>query len=231
MPLAGLLNFLQTNQLHLARADSFEDLLEGRFGLTAIRAHLNSTATALDDFAIGGLKADCFLSCWHLSAAESLAMWRLYGKSDNSIAIVSDVGEVMNAGNVFCERLEYCGMFGEVIYDNYIDNGRMQVSTIGLPFGRSQLPMPMSVQLLFCKAPAFEFEKEWRLVIWKRRANQSFIRILLPDVRTFVKKIVISPEAQAWVEETIRQVVQVQFDLRGIPVERSGLGVHFRTIR
>jgi hypothetical protein len=227
MSLVGLLNFLQTGKLHLARADGFEDSLEGQFGLRAIGPHVSPPPTADHEAAVDRMRAECFLSCWHLSAAESLAMWRLYGQSSHSIAIVSTVSEVMSVANDFCENLEHCGMFGDVIYNDYVDSGRMRVSTVCLPFGYSVLPIPQSVQLLYFKAPAFEFEKEWRLLIWKKRATQSFIRIPIRNIQSFTKKVVISAEAPIWIEETIRQIVHVQFGFKEIAVERSALSVHF----
>src|SRR5688572_30026040 len=127
MPLSALVRLLQTRSLHVARSDHFEDKLEGMFGFNLIEKHVKAP-TDLVARAVGILKTDCFLSCWHLSDSESLAMWRLYGRGDAPIAIVSSVSAVMSDSNVFCETTDFGGMFGDVIYDSFFLDGRFRAS-------------------------------------------------------------------------------------------------------
>lgn len=226
MPLAGLVRLLQTRSLHLARADAFEDALEGALGLSVVTEHLSFPNSPLTDHAVEALKRDCFLSCWHLAAAESLAMWRRYGRDESSVAVVSSVGSVMSMANSYCSDLQHCGMFGDVLYDNLIVDGRLRVTTVGLPFGYSTLPVPTSLQLFFYKGSDFEFEKEWRLVLWRKRSDASFVRVPIADAASFIDRILVSPEAPDWVLDVVTQLVQVQFGLRKVPVERSTLSTH-----
>lgn len=152
-------------------------------------------------------------------------MWRLYGKNNASIAVVSDVGSVMKITNDFCRAANFSGMFGDVLYDNFIVDGKLRVQTIGLPFGGGS---PRSCLAFFCKASAFAYEKEWRLLLWKRAAKCSSIAVPIPDFEALVKRIWVSPDAPDWVVAGIKQLVQVQFGMTGIPVERSELAAHLR---
>jgi hypothetical protein len=227
MPLTGLVRLLQKRTLHVTRSDLFEDILEGRFGFDVIEKHLGQSFGGLVDVSVRELKRDTYLSCWHRSSSESLAMWRLYGRSDSSVAIESGVSEVMSAANAFCEASGHVGMFGDVVYNDPIVDGKWRASAVGLPFGRRERETPQMALVFFCKAPAFAYEQEWRLVIWKRAAGPTSVAIPIP-ADNFIKRVLVAPEARNWVVDAVTELVQQQFGLRGIPVERSGLSQHVR---
>ncbi len=132
----------------------------------------------------------------------------------------------MSAANDYCEAAGFFGMFGEVIYDSFIVNGRLRVETLGLPFGRG---CPTSALAFFCKPSAFAYEMEWRLLLWKRAAGRSSTAVPIPDPSKFIERVLVSPEAPDWVVEGVRELVQIQFGLRGIGVERSPLAAHLRS--
>ena len=225
MPLVGLVRLLQTRTLHLARSDQFEDVLEGRFGFSRLAEHIGLAPTSSFQNAVQALRADSFLSCWHLSHSESLAMWRLYGRSDTSIAIVSDAGSVMKIADDFCRAADFSGMFGDVVYDNFIADGKLAVETLGLPFGGGA---PRSCLAFFCKAPAFAYEKEWRLLLWSKQAVRSSVAVPIPSLEKLIKCVWVSPDSPDWIAEGIKELVQVQFGLTGTAVERSELAAHLR---
>lgn len=77
--------------LFLANSQSFEDPWEGHIfhSLTAKFASLEELAHFVHD-----RKQFIYVSCWHASANESYAMWRIYGR-DDAVAIHTD-GEKLN---------------------------------------------------------------------------------------------------------------------------------------
>lgn len=227
MPLISLLDLLQTGELRLARADSFEDLQEGYVGLEAMLATIPPDLHAQAKQGIKNQNKDCYVTCWHLSSSESLAMWKIYGIHAFSVAIVSNVGKVMSAGHEYCKDLNSSGMFGEVVYENYIANDKMNVATMGIPFGYSELPIPISVQTLFMKAKAFSYEQEWRLVLHKRNHGDSSIRINVGNLEDFIEAIYVSPEAPDWMVHSIKNLISKQFGLTGITVDKSPLSKHY----
>jgi hypothetical protein len=228
MPLAAFVRLLQTRTLHMARSDLFEDVLEGQFGFAELMKYLTGRAPVPFHDAVKAIRQDCFLSCWLLSNSESQAMWGLYGKNDpSSVAIVSNVGAVMSAANDYCTAKEVYGMFGKVIYDNYVVNGRAGISTLALPFGRTEVTVPLSTQIFFCKAPAFAHEQEWRLLLWQRKAQKLSIDLPLPDPKKLIQRILVAPTAREWTVQCVKELVQVQFGLKEIPVERSDLAAHY----
>ena len=227
MPLISLLDFLQTGELRLSRADTFEDVREGHVGLDAMLEHVPDHLHTQAKAAINRQNRECYITCWHLAHSESLAMWRVYGNQAFSIALVSNVGRVMSVCHDYTEDLSSCGLFGEVLYENYFSDGKSNVKAVGVPFGYRELPIPSSVLILFTKAKAFEYEQEWRLVIHKRGCDELALRVPVGDLTRFIDAIYVSPEARDWMVETVRHLVWEQFGLPDVPVDRSPLSAHF----
>lgn len=227
MPLISLLDFLQTRELRFSRADSFEDTQEGYVGLEALLSTVQPELHETAKQALHHQNRECFVSCWHLSSSESLAMWKIYGANAFSVAVVSNVGKVMSACDDYCTDLSAVGMFGEVVYDNYVSEGKLNVQTLGLPFGYSELPIPKSILTLFMKAKAFSYEQEWRVVLNKKSLSMPAVRVPIGDIEEFVEHIYVSPEAPDWMVSSIGSLVRDQFGLGRVSVSKSPLAKHF----
>ena len=231
MPLIQLLDFLQTKELRFTKADSFEDIQEGYIGLDAMLKDLPEDAT--DELRlqtkqnIENLNNECFASCWHLSSSESLAMWKVYGIHNFSVALVSSVKSVMSVSDTYCKSEPVLGVMGEVIYYNYIKDGKANVETVGLPLEDKGICVPSSVLTLFMKANAYSYEREWRLILHKSNAQEKALTVNVDDLEKFIDAIYVSPEAPDWMVECIKQLLAVQFDLPNIKVSRSPLSKHF----
>lgn len=226
MPLIQLLDFLQTKELRFTKADAFEDIQEGYIGLDAMLTALPKDASdALRQKtkeAIENLNNECFASCWHLSSSESLAMWKIYGIHNFSVALVSDVDRVMSVGDAYSKAEPVSCVMGEVIYDNYIKDGEANVNAVGL-----SAEYPSSVLTLFMKANAYSYEREWRLVIHKSKADEKALVVNIGDLEKFIDAIYVSPEAPDWMVVSIKRLLSEQFDLPNIHVSRSPLSKHF----
>lgn len=231
MPLIQLLDFLQTKKLRFTKANSFEDIQEGYIGLDAMLNALPEDATeqlrlqTKQD--IENLNNECFASCWHLSSSESLAMWKVYGIHNFSVALVSSVDSVMSVSDAYCKSEPVSGVMGEVIYYNYLKDGKANVQTIGLPLEDKELSVPSSVLTLFMKASAYSYEREWRLILHKTNADEKALSVNVDDLEAFIDAIYISPEAPDWMVECIQKLLAVQFSLPHIKVSRSPLSKHF----
>jgi hypothetical protein len=231
MPLIQLVEFLQSKTLRFARADTFEDVKEGHFGIDVM---MKSMANGLPkdklnllESGVKRLNSECFVTCWHLSTSESLAMWKIYGANNFSIALVSNVGKVMTTCHDFCEDLSTTGMMGEVVYGNYIKDGQLKAETICIPFGFRQLPIPQSILTLFMKAKPFNFEQEWRLVLHNKKIQDKSISVPVKDLNDFIEAIYVSPEAPDWMVNSIKNLISKQFDLPSVKVSKSPLWEHF----
>lgn len=227
MPLISLLDLLQTRELRFSRADKFEDKQEGYVGLDILLSIVPPELHKKAEQALHHQNQECFVSCWHLSSSESLAMWKIYGANAFSVAVVSNVGKVMSACHDYCDDLSATGMFGEVVYDNYVSDGTFNVETLGLPFGYNELPISKSILTLFLKAKAFSYEQEWRVVLNKKSLSEPAIRVPIGDIEEFVEHVYVSPEAPDWMVSTIGSLVNDQFGLSRVTVSKSPLAKHF----
>lgn len=227
MPLISLLDFLQTRELRFSRADKFEDTQEGYVGLEALLSTVPPELHEKAKQALHRQNLECFVSCWHLSSSESLAMWKIYGANAFSVAVVSNVGKVISACHDYCADLSAAGMFGEVVYDNYVSDGTLNVQALGLPFGYKELPISKSILTLFMKAKAFSYEQEWRVVLNEKSVSEPAIRVPIGDIEEFVEHVYVSPEAPDWMVSSIGSLVRDQFGLSRISVSKSPLAKHF----
>ena len=97
-----------TKTLYFARADRFEDVLEGLKSPENPQGR-SETERAFDeaynikrewDMQAEGhqaMRMAAFVSCWHMNQRESRAMWRSYNLSSDSVAVVTSVKALCRA--------------------------------------------------------------------------------------------------------------------------------------
>jgi hypothetical protein len=99
MDLAQFLALLQKRALYLPRADSFDrmDPLERSWGQGNVEAHRGESHEAQwarVRASLRDLEGRNYVQCWHMNEYESAAMWAVYGKTDQSIAITSSLARL-----------------------------------------------------------------------------------------------------------------------------------------
>lgn len=218
MDLAGLLDLLTSSDLHFARADQMDDPWEGhvlvlpedlpeewpsevRLGVAA-SSSLSSRLT--------------YLSCWHIGADESFAMWKIYDASQKGVAIRTTSGRLWQSIQAVGRRYVTGGAVQYVDYE-----------TFRVPQGNSFSP-------LLYKRTGYSFESEYRLMaMWEgpgftvvapgdvpmAPAPHDHPAVLKQpvDLQTLVSEISVSPAAPGWVQAVIQRIV----DLVGLDVEVS----------
>ena len=102
MDLAKFVSMLSTKTLFLCRSDRFEDSHEG--SITALMKRVNDESLDIPQDAFEQLgsfrravKEAAFVSCWQLSEAESYAMWQMYCKSTQGLAIQTTYGALRDS--------------------------------------------------------------------------------------------------------------------------------------
>lgn len=149
-----------------------------------------------------------FVNCWHLSNIESYAMWKIYLKNEEGIAIKTSFKGLKDSFNNYSEPL----FIGKVIYDN---NPRITTRIMNC----------------FYKSRSFEFEKELRIALEKLPVDQAgqlnvelsaqtnghYINV---DVKTLLEEVIVSPTAPSWFYELIQSVVS-KFGLSQSIVKQS----------
>lgn len=128
MSFSKFVNLLKTEELHFHQAADFGDRFEGSVPEIIEEARKPEYQRAADqgDLRPEGheihaeinkcLRQFTYLSCWHMTNDESVAMWENYGGSDGAVAIKTTVGEFSSALNT---RNDHDIYFGKVDYQPY----------------------------------------------------------------------------------------------------------------
>lgn len=142
---------LQTQQLWFARLDQFDDPLEGTLTDGEIWFDPPADANSLElrdataDPLAHMMRHTAYIQCWRMGA-ESMAMWDLYGKTPDSVAVTTTVGRLRHqlsrdARSVYMAEVEYA------------DWGARHV-------------LRGSFDLILRKIKGYEHESEMRLIYW-----------------------------------------------------------------
>lgn len=143
-----------------------------------------------------------FVNSWHVNEFESAAMWKLYLKTDEGIAVQSTYKRLSNC---FCGDTKV--RIGMVRYVNY----------------KSQYPFNVAGFPFICKRKSFEHEKELRAIVIKKpsefspdgTANAKVSRVKIPNglevpisLDILVERVYVSPTAEKWFKELVGSVMK-----------------------
>jgi hypothetical protein len=141
------------------------------------------------------LKRSVLVNSWHANAHESAAMWRIYLKSDEGVAIETSVERLTDAFASTDDAL----YMGAVRY---------------LDYERDEGPGGGDLGPFFCKRKAYEYEREVRLVA-RCGATPGEGRYVACDLGRLIERVVLSPGAHAWFGELVSSVTRhYGFDFR-----------------
>ncbi len=142
-----------------------------------------------------------FVNSWYLSEIESAALWRLFPKSNEGIAIQSTV-----------ERLGQSvasGSGGSTFYMGSVTYGHEKVRE-----RKTDAPKSYSDDdAVFTKRACFEHERELRLVIYARDlkkpvvCDENGLRVPV-DIGSLISEVVTSPEAPSWISDLVERVLK-----------------------
>lgn len=161
-----LVSALQSRFLHFPSARQFEDPFEGA---VAVLAHDFPSDSRYPDFghvdnAFEELRRLTKISCWHRADHESAAMWKLYAAGGKGVAVLTTPGRLQGALRPFRLAPEYGKeepYWGMVRYRD-LHTERLRASM---------------EQRFFYKHRAFESEREFRVIISVRMAEEFAVRL------------------------------------------------------
>lgn len=217
MDLTKLLSLLESQKLLFPRSDQFEDPYEGnwtKLTVNSLREAHESWGTS--DQSIQGFlslreiaRKEMFISCWSASEHESAAMWKIYLKSSEGVAIRSEY-------QVLAEALKVSPLVIRTSMVNYIDYEKsfFSIGDMFTPFWHKRI--------------SFSYEEEMRAFSWmKEMLNAPFFQAdatsvsIDIDPQKLIKAVHVSPTAPSWFEHLVEQVLR-RYGL-SCPIHRSGL--------
>ncbi|MVO09139.1 hypothetical protein GOQ30_08190 [Flavobacterium sp. TP390] len=193
LDLSKFLDMLLSQKLFMSRSDKFEDQYEGTFSeptFEEIKKIAANNPKFLDYYKSHREKV--VVSSWHANEYESFAMWQIFTKNNEGLAIQSTIGRLKKALIVEKHFEQY---IGEV---NYIDYKKEYI-----PFEDTFFPF------LF-KRKSFQYEREIRIISDVSHSQMSINEGLKIDViiNELIEKIYIHPKSENWYKNLVVQMVK-----------------------
>ena len=128
------------------------------------------------------------VNCWHMGEFESEAMWRLYTRERDGVAIKTVFAR-------FKEALvgEESVNVSQVLYQDY--------QTESIPFGNALLP-------LIHKRISFQHEQEVRAIYTEIPAEDTSGGYYKVNLLRLVEEIVVAPFAEDWFVDLVRSLAE-----------------------
>jgi hypothetical protein len=204
-------DLLVTSKLYFARLSVLSDPLEGFLGKRSLewirtRADFNGENDVQNYLAaMRRSRESLFVSCWHMNEHESAAMWRLYLKSDEGIAVRSTIQRMTEAFELAKQDV----YLGKMYYNDF----------------DSQIMVPGNVlRLAFVKRRSFEHEREVRALVsgsFSESDNTPSGLSIEVDLPRLIERVYVAPGSPDWLLALVENVTH-RFGL-GIPIVRSSL--------
>ena len=205
MDFTKFVSLLERSALFFCRADLLGDPFEGSISPAtpaALPQNLTVGPHRLHAIDLREIVRLARVSCWNAVEFESEAMWRLYSRETDGIAIRTVFGRFTDA-LVGDETV----LASTVQYRDY--------RTASIPFGNALLP-------LFHKRMSFQHEREVRAMILRipsqDRPDESKGCYCKVDLAKLLEEIVVAPFAEEWFVDLVRSIAG-----------RYGLGDRVRT--
>lgn len=217
MDFTKFLSVLEARSLYFRRADKFEDPFEGSYPRINVEArqnvpqyvpaeHKGKFMEVMDKIGDANRHWPRYtaINCWHLNNHESAAMWPLYSKSSEGIAIQTTYRKFLESFSSVEEDV-FVGKVKYIDYDKeWIDTDNL-LAPILTPFTH--------------KRKSFEHEREVRAVVTRWPVdngigmdfNKETINhgLSIPvDLNLLIESIYIAPKAQAWFADLVSAVVK-----------------------
>jgi hypothetical protein len=193
LDLSKFLDLLLSKKLFMSRSDKFEDQYEGTFSeptYEEIRKIAENNPKFLNYYK--SHREKIAISSWHINEYESFAMWQIFTKNNEGLAIQSTIGRLKEALIPERRTEQY---IGEV---NYIDYKKEYI-----PFNDTFFPF------LF-KRKSFQYEREVRIIsdvtLNKIEINDG-LKIEV-DIQQLIEKIYIHPKSENWYKNLVIQLME-----------------------
>jgi hypothetical protein len=222
MDLSKYLSLLDSSALFFSRADLLGDPYEGATSHANRILRPSVYGAGVDPSMFEGMSSFqqwirqwTFINCWHMNENESDAMWRIYARTSDAVAIQSTFARLQR---VLSDRA-FIGVVKYVDYD-----------TEWMPEGNTFYPFVH-------KRKSFEHERELRAVMQELPSKADpdgktdsvidripngeegrGVSVQLPDI---IERVYIAPTSPAWFQEIVRSVT-AKYKLDA-PVEQSAL--------
>ena len=192
-------SLLDRQALFFARSHKLNDPFEGSYA----RANRRQRSVPNDELpdrvykqgqSGKDIRKNTLINSWHMNEQESAAMWQLYLKSDEGVAIQSTYRRLTESFHATKEDV-FVGIV------KYID------------YNRDMMPAGDSFYPFLYKRKHFQHESELRAVVQLPNVDETVMAgkggIYVPvDMDRLIETIYISPTAERWVKALVESVLE-----------------------
>ena len=199
-------DLLNTESLYFSRSDKFDDIFEGSFPKESVADRISTINKLINSRKIGTQfsphsfeerrireKLDYAINCWHLNDYESAAMWKIYLKSDEGIAVQSRFSRLKSELDKSSHKI----FLGVVNYKDY---------------EKDYIDWSIELNAYLHKRNSFLYEKELRAIIWKPTETElnkidlstGGIKIKV-DLKNLVENVFVSPKSPLWLTSLVKE--------------------------
>lgn len=210
MDFTKFVSLIDTKCLFFARADKLGDPFEGSWAKPNVlsRTYVPSEVppehreTFLKSMAALGIfkrhtPRFIAINCWHMNEHESAAMWKLYLKSNEGIAVQSTYRKLKES--LTDDEEIFLGVVKYINYDNEIIS-----------------PGSNLLSCFFHKRKSFEHEREVRAVVNKLPDDNNLSRDVFPnggikisvDLELLIEKVYVAPTTPNWFSDLVKAVLR-----------------------
>lgn len=192
------LNTLETSKLYFAAATQFEDPFEGAVAVVSPEYKVDPRYEGMEGFekAFFELKRLTKINCWHRANYESDAMWKLYAMKHKGVAITTTPEKISKAFTPYRIKPDYGEeqLYGGTIKYTDLSSVRLKTSML---------------ETFYHKHMAFEWEKEFRLAISLRIAEEFGVNVpekgiqVHINLQELIDRIILGPKLT---EEEINKI-------------------------
>lgn len=199
MDFTKFISLIETNNLYFTRADKFNDPFEGSWPKNSVinrnkliagtseedrRMHAKEYSRSMKS-----LRLHYAINCWHENESESAAMWKLYLKSDEGIAIQSTYDRLKMSFNDNDEII----FLGKVTYIDY------NKESIGFFKTHAQF---------MHKRRSYEHENEIRAVVFNENEKINNGLQIAVNTETLIEKVYVAPNTPLWFLDLVRKAIE-----------------------
>lgn len=200
MDFTKFVSLLDKKAIYFSRADKLSDKFEGSLSITTISERKNIyTARGWTDWEglsmertrmFQNSRREIFLNCWYMNQYESAAMWKLYVKNNEGIAIRSTFARLRDSFFPTSQEI----FLGKVKYVDY-QNCLIDEDNIFYAYMH--------------KRQSFEYEHELRAGLIKRFEGAAPpAGLYIPcNLDALVEAVYVSPESSSWFKDLVVSIL------------------------
>ena len=205
-------DLLDTTSLFFTRSDKFHDKFEGSYPSFNVNRRdevyreikQNVPAAVFQRMAetSKSFRRWVAVNCWHLNSHESAAMWRLYLKSDEGIAIQSTYSRLESSFLPSGEQI-YAGVVKYIDYETEW----MPEGNLFYPFvhKRQSFAHENELRCVLCRFPKGKVESD--PLDFSQETISEGVSVPV-DLSLLIAKIFVAPESPSWLRRLVESVAR-----------------------